>query len=182
LLLKLDIAKAFDTVAWQYLLEILQRKGFGSRWLNWISLLLGLASSSILLNGIPGPKIWHARGLRQGDALSPMLFVIAMDSLNHIFEKSEQEGIISELLVGQIIPQRLSVYADDVIIFLKATREDAIAVNKVLDIFGGASGLRCNMAKSSISSIHCATERVVEISDILNCQISELPIIYLGSS
>jgi hypothetical protein len=61
LLLKLDIAKAFDVVAWQFLLEVLQQKGFGRRWKTWIIMLLYTASTSILLNGIPCLKIWHTR-------------------------------------------------------------------------------------------------------------------------
>lgn len=66
-LLKFNIAKAFDFVAWQFLLEVLESKGFGRKWRAWISMLLGTSSTHILLNGVPDPKIWHGRGLRQGD-------------------------------------------------------------------------------------------------------------------
>jgi hypothetical protein len=57
----------------KHLLEILQRRGFGFRWRAWIAMLLASALSRILLNGVPGPKIWHGCGLRQGDALSSSL-------------------------------------------------------------------------------------------------------------
>jgi hypothetical protein len=70
LLLKLDITKPFDTVTWQFSPEILQTMGFSDRWRAWISMILASSSTSILLNGIPGPKIWHALGVRQTDALS----------------------------------------------------------------------------------------------------------------
>lgn len=56
LLLKLDIPKAFDTVTWQFLLQVLQHKGFGDRWRAWIAMILASSSTSILLNGVPGPK------------------------------------------------------------------------------------------------------------------------------
>jgi hypothetical protein len=80
LLLKLDISKAFDSVSWAFLLEILTHLGFGPVWRNLISNLLFTSSTQVLLNGSPGNHIFHRRGLRQGDPLSPMLFVLVMDS------------------------------------------------------------------------------------------------------
>jgi hypothetical protein len=62
LLLKLDFAKAFDSVCWEYLLELLQCLGFSARWRDWIMLLLSSVSSSILLNGAEGAAIGHRRG------------------------------------------------------------------------------------------------------------------------
>ena len=64
LLLKIDIAKAFDSVCWPFLLEVLQWLGFSQRWRDWMSILLGLASTKVLLNGRSGNRIYHARGLR----------------------------------------------------------------------------------------------------------------------
>jgi hypothetical protein len=83
LFIKVDIAKAFDTVCWPYLLDVLQQFGFCTQWLNWISNLVA-TSSQILVNGAPGQQIFHARGLRQGDPLSPMLFILAMEPFHRI--------------------------------------------------------------------------------------------------
>ena len=94
LLLKLDISKAFDSLAWSFLLEILLKLGFSTRWCNWISVLLSTASSKILLNGVPGAPITHRRGVRQGDALSPLLFIIAMEVLNKLFCKADDAEIL----------------------------------------------------------------------------------------
>jgi hypothetical protein len=66
-LIKVDIAKAFDTVDWTFLLAILKHMGFSRRWLDWISLMLSTASTKVVVNGSPGRRICHARGLRQGD-------------------------------------------------------------------------------------------------------------------
>jgi hypothetical protein len=79
--IKLDFAKAFDTVNWDGLLRILQARGFHQTWINWILHLLQSSRSAILVNGCPGPWISVKRGLRQGDPLSPFLFLIVADVL-----------------------------------------------------------------------------------------------------
>ena len=63
LLLKLDIAKAFDSISWEYMLELLQKLGFSARWRDWIALLLSSSNSSCILNGDPGDIVLHLRGL-----------------------------------------------------------------------------------------------------------------------
>jgi hypothetical protein len=67
ILLKLDIMKAFDSVSWSFLLEILEHLGFGSRWRDLLCGLLVSSSTQVLLNGTPGNYIQHRRGLCQGD-------------------------------------------------------------------------------------------------------------------
>jgi hypothetical protein len=78
--LKLDISKAFDSVSWAFLLEVLVHLGFSTAWCNLISSLLASSSTRILLNGEPGEVIFHKRGLR--------LFIMVMDVLNSLFVKA----------------------------------------------------------------------------------------------
>jgi hypothetical protein len=66
-MLKLDIAKAFDSVSWGFLVEVLRKMGFGPRFCELVAILLSTTSTRVMLNGEPGPPIWHRRGLRQGD-------------------------------------------------------------------------------------------------------------------
>jgi hypothetical protein len=94
LMLKLDIAKTFDLVSWVFLFEVLRHRGFGPRWLAWIALLLSISSTRVLLNGLAGDQFWHARGLRQGDPASPMLFVLIFNILNAVFKVAKVLGIL----------------------------------------------------------------------------------------
>jgi hypothetical protein len=82
--IELDISKAFDTVSWPYMLSILAHLGFGQRWRNWVSSLWCTSSSCYLLNGEPGERILHCKGVRQGDPLSLILFLLAMKHLHRL--------------------------------------------------------------------------------------------------
>ena len=170
LLLKLDISKAFDTLSWPFL----QARGFGPNWRRWISVLLSTASSKIMLNGHQGPTIQHRRGVRQGDSLSPMLFIIAMDVLHRLFLKAARDGVPRKI-EPSAVKYQCSFYADDVILFIRPT-----AVKEILRIFGEASGLQTNLAKCSITPIFGGEDNLHELVTILGCQVEPFPIRYLG--
>lgn len=177
--LKLDISRAFDSLSWPFLFEVLRAKGFGKKWIKWVSILLQSATTKILVNSVPGRSIAHACGLRQGDPVSPLLFVIAMDALTAIFGKALEEGVISTYR-GISAWQRISIYADDVALFIYPTHTDLSFIKQALDMFGEASGLRVNYMKSTATLIHGEQEDKERVLGLLQCNLAEFPCRYLG--
>jgi hypothetical protein len=91
------------------------------RWTDWIASILSTSTSRVLVNGVPNPPIHHERGLRQGDPLSPLLFVLAIDPLQKILKIAVDNGALNKL--GNSSPSiRLSLYADDATLFVKPKR------------------------------------------------------------
>lgn len=123
ILLKLDITKAFDSVSWPFLLEVLRHIGFGHIWCHIISGLLTSSSTQVILNGTLREKNEYQRGLRQGDPLPPMLFILVMDVLSFMINKA-MEGDLLQPLARRTLPHRISIYADDMVIFLRPSTGD----------------------------------------------------------
>nr|AAK98717.1 Putative retroelement [Oryza sativa Japonica Group] len=179
LLIKVDISRAFDSVNWAYLLETFQHFGFGHKWINWVANLLGSCSSRILLNGIPGDHIFHARGLRQGDPLSPMLFILVMEPLHQIIKAAEDANIISNLCQRQG-RFRCSLYADDVALFALPTEDELIALKRILLFFAQISCLHTNMSKTEIYPISCSDIDLDNILTFFPGNKKNFPCKYLG--
>ncbi|WVZ93818.1 LOW QUALITY PROTEIN: hypothetical protein U9M48_039773 [Paspalum notatum var. saurae] len=174
ILLKLDISKSFDSVSWSFLIEVLRQLGFGRRWCNLLCLLLSTSSTRVLVNGEPGELVLHRRGLRQGDPLSPMLFILVMEVLNALVLKASGQNLLQPLV------HRMSFYADDVILFLRPNHVDLSLISWLLEVFGHASGLRTNFSKSSVFLINCTEADLDVIKQALACELNEFPFKYLG--
>lgn len=180
ILLKVDIARVFDLVAWPFLLEVLERMGFPQSWRDWIAAMLSSASTKVLVNGCLGRHICHARGLRQGDPLFPLLFVIVMEVLNAMIVEADRRGMLM-LLPGDHFSHRMSLYVDDLVLFLEPKQEDFSCIRAILDLFAGASGLITNIDKCLISSIRCTEEDIALIQQVFPYQLSPFPCRYFGA-
>jgi hypothetical protein len=179
LLLKLDITKAFNSVQWEYLLEVMEQVGFGPTWRDMMALIWSTTTSRILLNGEPGRPIKHARELHQGDPLSSMLFILAMDPLQKLLDMALQEGLLTPI-GSNPIKQRTSLYADDAMLFLITIAADVSNLQHLLNHFGMATRLCTNIEKSEIYQIRCDGIDITHVLQNFHVRQGQFPCKYMG--
>nr|GEX34076.1 RNA-directed DNA polymerase, eukaryota, reverse transcriptase zinc-binding domain protein [Tanacetum cinerariifolium] len=95
LIFKVDFEKAFDSISWKFLDHNLVKFGFGQKWCSWIKACLISSRALILLNGSPTSEFFINRGLRQGDPLSPFLFILIMEGFHNALADAVTKGLIS---------------------------------------------------------------------------------------
>ncbi|GJT91072.1 RNA-directed DNA polymerase, eukaryota [Tanacetum coccineum] len=100
---KIDFAKAYDSIRWDYLGDVLKSFGFGVKWCSWIRGILNSSMASILVNGSPTKEFQFHRGLKQGDPLAPYLFIIIMESLHLSFSRVIEAGIFTGIKIDSSI-------------------------------------------------------------------------------
>jgi hypothetical protein len=176
---KLDIEKAYDHVNWGFLLYMLRRCGFGEKWCSWISHCISSACFSVLVNGTPAGFFSSSRGLRQGDPLSPLLFVIVMEALSKMLTVTVNRGLLSGFSVSEAVNISHLLFADDTLVFCGANPDHLRYLRVLFLCFEVVSGLKVNMAKSELVPVGNVVD-VEGLADILGCGVSSLPLKYLG--
>ncbi len=180
---KLDIEKAYDHVNWGCLLYLMDRMGFGSKWTVWIRTCISTVRFSIMVNGSPSSFFGSSRGIRQGDRLSPLLFLLIMEVLSRMLRRTKEAGLIKGFKAGNSAEEDLSVsyllFADDTIVFCDADPEQLLHLRMVLSCFEAVTGLGVNMAKSELVLVGHVLNLSL-LADILCCRIGSLPMSYLG--
>jgi hypothetical protein len=99
--IKIDMEKAFDRMELNFILAILSKLGFHPTWINWIKLCITFSSFSIMLNGSPYGNFNPERGLRQGDPLSPFLFILGTEVLSRLLLRQESQGLLSGIKIAR---------------------------------------------------------------------------------
>lgn len=179
--IKLDMSKAYDRVNQGFLLKILGAFGFSSEWINWVMCCVKTPSFSVLINGESSELFGASRGLRQGDPLSPYLFILMAEGLGRLIKSQVAVGLIHGWNQNNSLsPQFHLQFVDDSALMGDAKVAKAVAFHQTLDCYLAASGQRINESKSCIYFFN--TPRLIQqrIARILRFQVGKLPFTYLG--
>ncbi|GKV49628.1 hypothetical protein SLEP1_g56369 [Rubroshorea leprosula] len=178
---KADFEKAYDCVDWAYLDWMFCKMGFGMKWRGWIRECLSTARISVLVNGSPTKEFVMGKGLRQGDPLSPFLFLIVAEGLNGLVKRAENEGMLRGIAVGNKgLTVSLLQFADDTVFLGNADSENIFAVKTILRCFELMSGLRINFCKSSVVGFNVSERWIRGVASVLHCGVGETSFMYLG--
>ncbi|GKB15937.1 putative RNA-directed DNA polymerase [Tanacetum coccineum] len=181
--LKVDFEKAFDSLNWSFLFCVLEQMGFSSKWRTWIHSCLDSVFASVLVNGSPTKEFKIQRGLRQGDPLSPFLFILAIEALNVALLEATNKNIFCGIKVGKdkIHISHLQ-FADDALIMGEWSRDNAKNLSRILTCFHLAFGLKVNFNKSKLFGVGISTVDLHSLASFIGCLASQLPFTYLGLS
>lgn len=170
---KIDMEKAYDRVCWDFVLYMMEWMGFGNRWRKWMKICMSTTSFAVMINGEPSSFFKASRGFRQGDHLSPLLFLMVMEAFSRLMESLSVGLGESAVKVFHLF------FVDDTLIFCELDLYSLLHLRCSLICFQMMSGLRINLSKTEMVRIgDWRDER--ELASVLGCNITELPIKYLG--
>lgn len=179
-MIKVDLKKAFDSVNWGFIAEILKGLNFPSRFINWVMVCVSTPSYSISLNGNVHGFFKGHKGLRQGDPLSPFLFVLCLEYLSRLLKVATNDSEFNHHPRCAQLKITHLAFADDLIL---VSRGDPASVKILMDClhnFGNKSGLRANTLKSNLYTAGIYGQDLDDIQILTNIPVGTMPFRYLG--
>ncbi|KAJ9566105.1 hypothetical protein OSB04_002071 [Centaurea solstitialis] len=178
---KIDIRKAYDMVDWRFLIMMLRKFGFHPVLVKWVEEMISTPTYSVALNGITKGFFPAARGIRQGDPLSPYLFTLVMEGFSLIFKQcvSEAEGFGYHHGCEPLGITHLC-FADDLFVFTRGDVASVEVLKKALFLFASCSGLAPSLEKSEVFFGNVASDEQHAILNCLEFSKGCFPIRYLG--
>eukprot|EP00253_Pinus_taeda_P035376 PITA_35376 len=181
MLLKLDLSKAFDKLSWSYIENMLKAFGFCHSWIRWIMSLISSTHFSLLVNGLPSRPFKPSRGIRQGDPLSPFLFIIMAEGLGRHLKQALLSNQLKGISIHNSPASSHQQFVDDTMLYGYPSAQEATYLKSLLKEFSDASGLQVNKAKSQIFFFHTPPLVKLAITRILIFHAASLPSTYLGA-
>ena len=178
-MLKVDLRKAFDSIHWDFVIACLQAIGLPPRFIGWISECITSASFTVCINGEAGGFFKSTRGLRQGDPLSPYLFVLAMEVFSRLLKSRYESGYIQYHPNAEPVNISHLMFADDVMVFFDGSSSSLHGISESLDDFATWSGLHINQNKSELFTAGLCQQETNEALRY-GYPLGSLPIRYLG--
>ncbi|MCH79708.1 ribonuclease H protein, partial [Trifolium medium] len=180
--IKTDMAKAYDRVEWDFLEATLTVMGFPETMVQTIMKCVTTVTFSILINGHPSMEFQPQRGLRQGDPLSPYLFIICADVLSGLITRAQNNHSIHGVKIALGAPEISHLlFADDSLMFCRASTDEVSILSNIIHTYQGASGQPVNLNKSEMVFSKGTTEETKrDISRLLPMQILDHFSKYLG--
>lgn len=143
---------SYDHKEWLLIVRALHFFGFHPTFVNWIYQGLSSVSYSILQNGSPHGFFKPSCGLRQGDPISRLLFILGSEVFSRMITNAKNQDCFHGIRIGRGVPAIYHLlYADDLLIFCKADTDEAQVISECLTHYGSWSGQRLNVRKSSIT-------------------------------
>ena len=182
LLFKVGFEKAYDSIDWSYLQDVMLKMGFPTLWIKWIKECTETATASVLVNGSPSEEFSLGRGLKQGDPLSPFLFLLAAEGFNVLMKSLSRNNLFSGYKVGTTVHVVVShlQFADDTLILGEKLWANIRAMRAVLLLFESLSRLKVNFSKSQLVGLNVPASWLSEAAMVLNCKARSIPFAYLG--
>ncbi|GJS28073.1 RNA-directed DNA polymerase, eukaryota [Tanacetum coccineum] len=177
---KVDFAKAYDSVRWDFLIDVLEAFGFGSTWCNWVRGTFCYAKGSILVNGSPSNEFQFHRGLKQGDPLSPYLFILVMESLHLSVCRAMNDRLFNGIRLNGSLSLSHLFYADDALFIGEWSDDNLCGIIQILKCFHLASGLHINLNKSQLLGVGVPRPTVEDMANSIGCSIMKNKFRYLG--
>ena len=145
LLMLIDFEKAFDSISWKFMYNVLEYLGFTPNFINWIKLLNNNIQATVIQAGCKSEFFKIEKGCKQGDPIAAYLFILCAQILTYMINQNDK---IKGLKIDKEI--KLCQFADDTTLILDGTKESLIASLNTIEVFGSYSGLKMNTTKTKL--------------------------------
>jgi len=181
LCLKVDYEKAYDSVRWEFIYDMLQRLGFHIKWIQWIRGCMESTSVFVLVKSSPTKEFNPTRGLRQGDSLAPFLFIVVDEGLARLVRQTLKANALSRVKIGRNeIELCMLQFVNDTLFLCDDSFHNVVSMKAIPRGYELVSGLKINFHKSKLVGINVERIALACYAKTLNCTQMGVHFKYMG--